>query len=187
MSPWDFKVGQTVGYKPRGPHWRARVTAVEREGKPFLAEIPVVDEQGVPIRYDDPPAYVNPIVDYENYFLAEDVDGKATEPWIAARLDHLDLLQAWKSFAERIGLREPYYQALATLMERWAPPERRGDLLDDVLVLLHAAWTAGAAAENEEAARLLERRCRERGIACLAHCTHHEDAEAMRNRLKDRP
>lgn len=186
MSPWELKVGQVVGYRPRGPKWRARVTAVERDGKPFMAEIPVVDEQGEPIRYDDPPAFVNPIIDYEGYYIVEDVDGKgATEPWLAARLDHQDLGQAWRAFAERIGLKEPYYSALATLVERWAPPERRGDILDDLLVLLHAAWRAGAAAENSEIARMLEKRCLDRGVSCLAHCTHPEDAAAVRSRLRE--
>lgn len=186
MSPWEFKVGQVVGYRPRGQKWRARVTAIEREGKPFLAEIPIVDENGDSISYEDPPAFVNPIIDYENYYLVENVDGKsATEPWLAARLDHQDLAQAWKAFAERVGLKEPFYSALATVMERWAPPERRGDLLDDILVLLHAAWRAGAGAENSEIARMLERRCQERGVVCLAHCTHPEDAAAVRNRLAE--
>ena len=46
MSPWEFKIGQIVGYKPRGDKWRARVTAIEEEGKPYLAEIPIVDEDG---------------------------------------------------------------------------------------------------------------------------------------------
>ena len=185
MSPWEFKIGQLVGYRPRGPKWRARVTAMEREGKPFLAEIPVVDEEGAGIRYDDPPAFANPIFDYENYFLVEDVDGKSTEPWLAARLDHQDLAQAWRAFAERIGLKEPYYQCLATVVEKWSPPESRGDILDDLLVLLHAAWRTGAAAENAEAARLLERRCQERGVICLAQCTHREDADAVRARMRE--
>jgi len=181
MSPWEFKVGQTVGYRPRGQKWRARVTAMEREGKPFLAEIPIVDEQGEPIRYEDPPAVVSPIIDYENYYLVENVGSEATtEPWLAARLDHQDLAQAWRAFAERIGLKEPYYQALATVMERWAPPERRGDLLDDVLVLLHAAWRAGSVTENGEIARMIEKHCQESG--CIGHCTHSEDVAAIRNR-----
>ena len=184
MSPWQFKVGQLVGYRPRGPKWRARVTAIERDGKPFLAEIPVVDENGEPIRYDDPPAVVNPILDYENYYIVEDLKGNATEPWLAARLDHQDLGAAWKALAERIGVREPYYQALASLMERWAPVESRGDLLDDLLVLLHAAWRAGAGTENAECARLLEKRCRDRGVICLAECTHPDDAAAIRERMR---
>lgn len=184
MSPWEFKVGQTVGYRPRGSRWRARVTAVEREGRPFLAEIPVVDEEGLPILYDDPPPFANPIVDYENYYLVEDVDGKATEPWLAARLDHRDLAEAWRAFAERVGLREPYYQALATFVERWAPPERRGDILDDLLVLLHAAWSAGGTSGAEEAARFLEGLCKDGNGRCARGCTHKEDAAALRDRLK---
>lgn len=156
MSPWEFKVGQVVGYKPRGEKWRARVTAIERDGKPFVAEIPVIDEVGEAIQYDGPPSIANPIWDYENYYLVEDVSGTTTEPWLAARLDHQNLAAAWKSLAERVGLREPYYQALATLMERWAPVERRGDLLDDVLVLMHAAWTAGAGAAYTDCMRFLE-------------------------------
>lgn len=183
MSPWELKIGQLVGYKPRGLKWRARVTAVERDGQSHLAEIPVVDEQGEPIRYEDPPAFVSRIMDYENYFLAEDVKGTPTEPWLAARLDHQDLDRAWKNLSDRIGLKEPYYHLLSAVMERWAPPERRGDLLDDLLVLLHAAWRAGAAVENGEAARLLERICRERGVGCLAHCTHPEDIDAIRSRM----
>lgn len=185
MSPWEFKIGQLVGYRPRGTKWRARVTAIERDGKSHLAEIPVVDEEGETIRYEDPPAFVNQIVDYENYFLVENVDGKPTEPWIAARLDHEDMRGAWKAFADRIGVKEPFYQVLATVMEKWSPEEGRGNLLDDLLVLLHAAWRAGAASENTECARLLEKRCGERGIACLAHCTHPEDAAAVRRRAKE--
>lgn len=185
MSPWELKIGQLVGYKPRGQKWRARVTAVERDGKHFLAEIPVVDEEGDPIRYDDPPSFVNVIMDFENYFIVEDVDGKATDPWIAARLDHEDTGGAWRAFAERIGIKEPYYQALATLVEKWSTEGKRGEFLDDVLVLLHAAWRAGSAAENAECARLLERRCGERGLGCLEHCTHPEDAGAVRRRMKE--
>jgi hypothetical protein len=185
MSPWEFKVGQLVGYKPRGQKWRARVTAVERDGKCHLAEIPVVDEQGEPIRYDDPPAFVNDIVDYENYFLVQNVDGKGTDPWIAARLDHEDTGLAWRTFAERIGVKEPYYQALATLMEKWSPEGQRGEFLDDLLVLLHAAWRAGTSTENSECARLLEKKCNERGIICLAHCTHSDDAQAIRRRIRE--
>lgn len=156
MSPWEFKVGQVVGYKPRGEKWRARVTAIERDGKPFVAEIPVVDEMGESILYDGPPGIANPIWDYENYYLVDDVKGSPTEPWLAARLDHQDLEAAWKSLAERVGLREPYYQALATLVERWAIVERRGDLLDDLLVLMHAAWSAGIGSAHAEAIRFLE-------------------------------
>ena len=184
MAPWEMKVGQIVGFAPRGQLWRARVTAVEREGKSFLAEIPIVDETGEPIRYEDPPAYANPIVAFEEYYLVEDVAASTTEPWLAARLDHQDLPQAWKGLAERLGIKEPYYQLLSSVMERWAPPERRGDLLDDLLVLLHAAWRAGASTENGEAARLVEQRCSERGGTCLNSCTHPEDAEAIRQRMR---
>ena len=88
MSPWEFKIGQIVGYKPRGDKWRARVTAMEEDGKPYLAEIPIVDEDGETIRYDEPPSHVNPILDYVNYVLIENVNGKSTDPWLAARLDH---------------------------------------------------------------------------------------------------
>lgn len=185
MSPWEFKVGQIVGYRRRDPRWRARVTAMEKDGKPFLAEIPVVDEQGEPIRYDDPPAFVNPIIDYEGYYLVQDVDGKGTDPWLAARLDHEDTAAAWKTFAERIGVKEPYYQALATLLEKYSLEKGRGEFLDDLLVLLHAAWRAGASTENADCARLLEKRCSERGIICLAHCTHSEDAAAIRKRMRE--
>lgn len=160
MSPWEFKVGQLVGYGPRGEKWRARVTAGERDGKPYVAEIPVVDEAGEPIQYDGLPSVANPILDYENYYLVEDVGGTKTEPWLAARLDHQNLAEAWKALAERIGLREPYYQALATFMERWAPLERRGDLLDDILVLMHAAWSAGAGTAYADCVRLLEEKGR---------------------------
>lgn len=183
MSPWELKIGQIVGYKPRGDKWRARVTAMEREGKPFLAEIPIVDEKGDAILYDDPPAFVNPIFDYENYYLVENVNGTATDPWIAARLDHDDKGGAWKAFAEKIGIKEPYYQALATIMEKWAAEERRGELLDDLLVLLHASWRAGRYSENGECARLLKKRCDERGAMCLEHCTHPEDVKAVESRI----
>jgi hypothetical protein len=179
-----MKVGQIVGFTPRGLKWRARVTSIERDGKSSFAEIPIVDEAGEPIRYEDPPAFVNPIVAYEQYYLVEDVKEFSTEPWLAARLDHQDLAQAWKALAERLGLKEPYYQMLSSVMERWAPPERRGDLLDDLLVLLQASWRAGAAGENAEAARLLDQRCLERGGHCLASCTHPEDAEAIRRRMR---
>lgn len=185
MSPWEFKVGQVVGYRPRGDKWRARVTAVEEEGKCHLAEIPIIDEHGESIRYDDPPTFVNRIMDYENYYMVEDVNGVATEPWIAARLDHADSHGAWKAFAEKIGIKEPYYQALATVMEKWAPEDQRGEFLDDLLVLLHACWRSGMAAMNTEAARLLQKRCDERGIGCLAHCTHLEDAKAIKHLMKE--
>jgi|FLYK01.1.fsa_nt_gi hypothetical protein len=184
MSPWEFKIGQLVGYRPRGEKWRARVTAVEYAGKCFMAEIPVVDESGQPIRYEDPPSFVSPIIDYENYYLVEDVNGKATEPWLAARLDHEDPAGAWKAFVERIGLKEPYYQALATVMEKWAGEGRRGEFLEDLLVLLHAAWRAGAAIENAECAKLLEARCRSLGPACTGECTHLGDAQAIRERME---
>ena len=182
MSPWEFKIGQIVGYKPRGDKWRARVTATERDGKPFLAEIPIVDENGDQVQYDDPPAFVNPIIDYENYVLVQNLNGNGTEPWLAARLDHADMGHAWKAFSERIGIKEPYYQALATLMEKWALEEKRGEFLDDLLVLLHASWRAGVAAENLECASMLQKRCNERGVICLAHCTHPEDVKAIEGR-----
>lgn len=185
MSPWELKVGQIVGYKPRGEKWRARVTAIEREGKSFLAEIPIVDEEGDPIRYEDPPTFVSPIHDYENYYLVANVAGNGTDPWLAARLDHEDTGNAWKTFADRIGIKEPYYQALATLMEKWASESKRGEFLDDVLVLLHAAWRAGMFTENSECARLIEKRCHERGMICLAKCTHSEDVEAIKRRIKE--
>lgn len=171
MSPWEFKVGQVVGYRPRGEKWRARVTAIERDGKPFVAEIPVVDEAGEPIQYDGLPSIANPIWDYENYFLVEDVSGVTSEPWLAARLDHQNLVEAWKSLAERVGLREPYYQALATVMERWAAVDRRGDLLDDILVLMHAAFTAGAGSAYSDCVRILEQKGRT------------EEAQAIKDRL----
>lgn len=183
MAPWEFKIGQVVGYKPRGEKWRARVTAMEREGKPFLAEIPVIDERGESILYDDPPAYVNPIIDYENYYIVEDLKGSGTDPWLAARLDHEDVGGAWKTFAEKIGIKEPYYQALATLSEKWVPEGSRGEFLDDLLVLIHAAWRAGRFTEIGECARLLKRRCDERGAICLAHCTHSDDVKAIQKRM----
>lgn len=184
MSPWEFKIGQIVGYKPRGEKWRARVTAIEEEGKPFLAEIPIVDEQGEPIRYDEPPSDVAPILDYENYVLIENVNGQSTDPWLAARLDHEDKSTAWKAFAEKIGIKEPYYQALATMIEKWSSEGQRGDIMDDLLVLLHAAWRAGSAAENKECERILQKRCDERGIICLANCTHPDDIKAVRERRR---
>lgn len=185
MAPWEFKIGQVVGYRPRGEKWRARVTATERDGKPFLAEIPVVDENGESILYEDPPAFVNPIIDYENYYLIEDLNGSGTDPWLAARLDHDDIAHAWKAFAEKIGIKEPYYQALATLNEKWAPEGKRGEFLDDLLVLLHAAWRAGRYTENVECSRLLKKRCDDRGVICLAHCTHSEDVKAIEKRQWD--
>lgn len=185
MTPWEMKCGQLVGYKLRGPKWRARVTAVERDGKAYMAEIPVVDEEGEPIRYDDPPPAVSEIYDFENYFLVEDVNGKATDPWLAAKLDHADVGAAWKAFAAKIGVKEPYYQSLATVMEKWAPEGLRGDFLDDLLVLLHASWRAGMSTENSECVRLIEKVCNDRGISCLEHCTHREDAQALRRRMKD--
>ncbi len=185
MTPWQFKVGQTVGYRPRGEKWRAKVTAVERDGKCFLAEIPVVDETGDPIRYEDPPAFVSEILDYEGYYIVEEVDGKGTDPWLAARLDHQDTGAAWKSFAARIGVKDPFYQSLATIMEKWATERQRGEFLDDLLVLLHASWRAGMATENSEVARLIEKRCNDRGMGCLAHCTHPEDIQAVRRRMRE--
>lgn len=157
MSPWEFRIGQIVGYRPRGEKWRARITAIERDGKPFVAEIPVVDEFGESIQYDGPPSIANPVWDYENYYLIEDVSGITTEPWLAARLDHQNLVEAWKSLAEKVGLKETYYQVLATVMERWAPLERRGDLLDDILVLMHAAWSSGERAAYADCIHFLER------------------------------
>jgi hypothetical protein len=183
MKPWDFKMGQLVGYKPRGERWRARVTALEKDGKPYLAEIPVVDDQGEPISYEDPPAFVSPILDYENYYLVEDVAGK-TDPWLAARLDHQDVGAAWKHFAEKVGVKEPYYQALATIMEKYVAEGRRGEFMDDLLVLLHASWRAGMASENSDCARLLRQRCDNRGMNCMPHCTHLEDVEAIRARMR---
>ena len=32
---------------------------------------------------------VNPILDYENYYIVEDLKGNATEPWLAARLQNV--------------------------------------------------------------------------------------------------
>lgn len=184
MRPWDLKVGQIVGYKPRGERWRARVTAMEVDGKPYMAEIPIVDESGDTIRYDEPPTHVNPIVDFENYYLVENVNG-STDPWLAARLDHEANPGAWKNFAEKIGIKEPYYQALATVVEKWAREGERGDILDDLLVLLHAAWRAGASSENRECERLIKQRCDARGIICLAECTHPEDIKAIKERRKE--
>lgn len=186
MAPWEFKIGQIVGYKPRGDKWRARVTAIEEDGKPYLAEIPVMDEKGESILYDDPPSFVNRIYDYENYYLVEDLRGSGTDPWLAARLDHADVGDAWKAFAEKIGIKEPYYQALASVVEKWSEEGRRGEFLDDLLVLLHASWRAGRYSENVECARLLKKRCEERGIICLAHCTHSEDVKAIEKRVWER-
>jgi len=185
MSPWELKVGQIVGYRPRGEKWRARVTAMEEDGKPFMAEIPIVDENGEPIRYDEPPTHVNAILDYENYYLVQNVNGAITDPWLAARLDHQDPGNAWKIFAEKIGIKEPYYQALATVVEKWSQVGQRGDIMDDILVLLHAAWRAGASSENRECERLIRERCNERGIICLANCTHQDDIKAIKDRRKD--
>lgn len=187
MTPWEMKVGQLLGYKPRGSKYRARVTAVERDGKHYLAEIPVVDDDGEPIRYDDPPPFVAEIYDFENYYLVEDIDGKATDPWLAARIDHADVGLAWKNFAAKIGLKEPYYQALAMVIEKWAPEEQRGEFLDDLLVLLHASWRAGMSTENSECVRLIEKLCNDRGISCLTNCTHREEAQALKRRMKDHP
>lgn len=185
MTPWELKVGQIVGYLGRGPKWRARVTVVERNGKHYMAEIPIVDENGDPIRYDDPPTDVSIIADFENYYVVENVDGVGTDPWLAARLDHQDVSDAWKNFAAKIGIKEPYYQALATVIERWAPEGSRGQFLDDLLVLLHASWRAGMVTENSECARLIEKRCSDRGIGCLAHCTHQDDVRAVKKRLRE--
>lgn len=186
MTPWEMKVGQLLGYRPRGPKWRVRVTAIEREGRHYLAEIPVVDEDGEPIQYDDPPTIVSEIFDFENYYLVLDVDGKGTDPWLAARIDHADVGEAWKSFAAKIGIKEPYYQLLATIIEKWSEEGRRGEFMDDILVLLYAAWRAGTATENAECARTIEKLCNDRGVSCLAHCTHREDSQALRKRMKDR-
>lgn len=185
MSPWEFKIGQIVGYRPRGDKWRARVTAMEEDGKPYLAEIPIVDEDGEPIRYDEPPSHINPILDYVNYVLIENVNGKATDPWLAARLDHEANPGAWKAFAEKIGIKEPYYQALATVVEKWSQEGQRGDILDDLLVLLHAAWRAGASAENRECERIIKTRCDSRGVVCIGECTHPDDMKAIRDRRKE--
>lgn len=183
MSPWEFKIGQVVGYKPRGDRWRARVTALDH-GKPFLAEIPIVDQDGDPIRYEEPPTDINPILDYENYYIVDDVNGLSTDPWLAARLDHQDNASAWKDFAEKIGLKEPYYQALGMVMEKWSQEGQRGDILDDLLVLLHAAWRAGAATENKECERLIQKRCDDHGIGCVENCTHTEDVKAIKERRR---
>lgn len=185
MSPWEFKIGQVVGYKPRGEKWRARVTAMEDGGKPFLAEIPIVDESGDPIRYDEPPTHINPILDHANYYIVQEVNGLSTDPWLAARLDHDDKANAWKAFAGKIGLKEPYYQALAMVMEKWSSEGQRGDILDDLLVLLHAAWRAGAATENKECERLIQKRCEDRGMGCLGECTHSEDVKAIKDRRRN--
>lgn len=185
MSPWEFKIGQIVGYTPLGDLWRARVTMMEDGGKPFLAEIPIIDRAGDPIQYDEPPSHISPILDYPNYYLVQDVNGKTTEPWLAARLDHEDPGHAWRAFAEKIGIKEPYYQALATIMEKWSPEGQRGEFLDDLLVLLHAAWRAGGATENRECERLIQKRCDERGVICLAECTHPDDIKAIKQRRKD--
>lgn len=184
MRPWEFKMGQVVGYRPRGEKWRARVTAIDRDGKPFLAEIPIVDEGGEAIRYEDPPGCVNAIIDYEQYYLVKDVNGSATDPWLAARLDHEDTGTAWKAFAAKVGVKEPYYQALSTLLEKWVPEGARGEFLDDILVLLHASWRAGMAADNADCVRLLQKRCDEKGAICLAHCSHPEDIKALKILLR---
>lgn len=182
MSPWEFRAGQVVGYTPSGSLWRAKVTAIDPSGKPYLGQIPIVDEEGNSITYDDPPSYVAPIVDYANYYLVEDVKGPPTDPWLAARLDHADTGVAWKNFAEKIGLNDGYYQAMGALMEKWAGEGKRGEFLDDLLVFLYACWRAGSAAENEEIYRLLKKRCEDRGTICLAHCTHPDDMKEVRKR-----
>lgn len=90
MSPWEFAIGQIVGYKPFGPKWRGRVTAIEREGKYHYAVIPVVDGNGIAIVYEQPPKKVQPIIgDFENYFLIEG-GPQLSDPWIASQLDHED-------------------------------------------------------------------------------------------------
>lgn len=184
MSPWELKVGQVLGYRPRGEKWRARVTAIEQDGKCFMGEIPVRDEWGNEISYDEPPASVSPIFDYENYYIVEDVKENTTDPWIAAKLDHQDPLDAWKVFSERIGIKEPYYQALASITEKWASEGRRGEFLDDLLAFLYSAWRTGALSENSECAKLIEKRCKERGGMCLADCTHAADEKAIRDRVR---
>lgn len=90
MSPWEFAIGQVVGYKPYGPKWRGKVTVLERDGKPVFAIIPTIDQEGHPIRYDKPPSTAMPIVDVQNYFLVE-ATVQMTDPWLAARLDHEDI------------------------------------------------------------------------------------------------
>lgn len=183
MSPWEFRIGQLVGYKPRGVHWRAKVTAVERDGKPFLAEIPVVDEEGKPIEYKEPPKVINLIADFGNYYLVEQAKG-GIDPWLAARLDHDDDGgMGRKKLAERLGLKEPYHEALATVIGKWGKDHPR-ELLDDLLVFVHASWNAGRIHENGECAKLMIDRCAERGVACCANCTHYEDAAAIRGRMK---
>lgn len=90
MSPWELAIGQIVGYKPFGPKWRGRVTAIERDGKCHYAVIAVVDREGFPILYGKPPKRPDLIVDCENYYLVEH-SVQMTDPWLAARLDHGDL------------------------------------------------------------------------------------------------
>lgn len=90
MSPWELAIGQIVGYKPLGPKWRGRITAVERDGKCHYAVIPVVDAAGVAIVYEHPPKDVQLVLDYGNFYLVEQAV-QMTDPWLAARLDHEDL------------------------------------------------------------------------------------------------
>lgn len=90
MSPWELAIGQVLGYRPFGPKWRGRVTALERDGKCLYAVIPTVDDEGKPIRYERPPSGAGPIADVENYFIVEQAV-QMTDPWIAARLDHEDI------------------------------------------------------------------------------------------------
>jgi hypothetical protein len=183
MSPWEFKVGQVVGYKPHGSRWRAKVTAVEREGKPFLAEIPIVDQEGIPIEYETPPTTVNPITDFENYYLIEQNDGEL-DPWLAARLDHNDDAGMGRQrLAERLGIAKPFHEALGTLVKKWGNGRNR-ELLDDLLVFIFASWTEGKRAENADCVRLLIDRCAQRGVECCVTCTHSDDARVIGLRMK---
>jgi hypothetical protein len=184
MSPWEFRIGQTVSYRPRGKKWRAKITAVERDGRPFLAEIPVVDEHGTPVLYEEPPGSVNLVTDFENYDLVDQSEN-AADPWLAARLDHDDDGGVGrKKLAERLGTRPSFNEAIGAILEKWAPSRKR-ELLDDLLVLLHATWWSGRQRENGECARLLIDRCAANGVICCAHCTHYEDAAAVRSRMKE--
>lgn len=90
MSPWELAIGQVLGYRPFGPRWRCRVTAIERGGKCLYAVIPTVDGEGKQIRYERPPSGASPIADVENYFIIEQTV-QMTDPWLAARLDHEDI------------------------------------------------------------------------------------------------
>jgi hypothetical protein len=71
------------------------------------------------------------------------------------------------------------------VVEKWSTEGQRGDILDDLLVLLHAAWRAGAASENRECERIIKTRCDSRGVVCIGECTHAEDMKAIRDRRKE--